>query len=254
MRHFYATITLGLLFSHFIRGLAQTRYYRFKHGKDWHLTREGSNAIQAWMKKSCTYLRIHIHITGSPQDGPVLFAANHISWLDIVGLSASFPLVFVSKSDVNRWPIIGSLAKNSGTIFIKRGSISALNGTLRHISHSLSAGRNTVIFPEGTTTGGHTVNRFHSGLFEAASHGGHAVQAVSISYRRGHALDPIAPYIDEDTFIPHLFRIILTRNTRLYIHFLEAFDSRNFTRRQLANECRERILTYRQSLSFEGVS
>lgn len=251
MQHLHATYTLGLLFLHFIQGLRQSCYYHFKHGKNWHLTREGTNAIQTWMKKCCKYLGIQIHITGSPQDDPVLFAANHISWLDIVGLSASFPLVFVSKSEVTHWPIIGSLAKNSGTIFIKRGSLSALSHTLRNINHSLNAGRNIVIFPEGTTTDGHKVNHFHSGLFEAASHGGHAVQPVSINYIRGHSIDPIAPYIGDDNFITHLYRIIRSGNTQLYIHFLGVFDTRKFSRRQLANECRESIVKYRQCLAYE---
>ena len=62
--------------------------------------------VLAWL------LRIQIRIEGRPEaNGPVLFIANHISWIDIVVLSTVVPVSFVAKKEVNTWPFFGLLAR-----------------------------------------------------------------------------------------------------------------------------------------------
>src|SRR6266576_1439674 len=40
---------------------------------------------------------------------PVLILSNHVSWLDISVISALAPVVFVAKSEVAGWPVLGWL-------------------------------------------------------------------------------------------------------------------------------------------------
>jgi 1-acyl-sn-glycerol-3-phosphate acyltransferase len=56
-----------------------------------------------------------------PAQGPMLLAANHISWLDIVVMLAARPCRF-GKADIKHWPLIGAMASASGTLFIERES------------------------------------------------------------------------------------------------------------------------------------
>lgn len=48
--------------------------------------------------------------------------SNHISWLDIAVLGSGARVFFLAKAEIEKWPILGNLAKGGGTLFIKRGS------------------------------------------------------------------------------------------------------------------------------------
>src|SRR5262252_6657265 len=56
-------------------------------------------------------VRLSIRRRGLPAAQPVLYAANHISWIDIVALKAVVPARFVAKSEIRRWPVFGWLAR-----------------------------------------------------------------------------------------------------------------------------------------------
>ena len=54
-------------------------------------------------------LGVELKVVGTPaRAGPMLLVSNHISWLDIVALHAVCHCRFVSKADVERWPLIGT--------------------------------------------------------------------------------------------------------------------------------------------------
>src|SRR6187401_1034836 len=75
------------------------------------LKTESRPRVQIW---ACTVLKrlgVELTIAGTPaRVGPMLLVSNHISWLDIVVLHAVCHCRFVSKADVKRWPLIGTLA------------------------------------------------------------------------------------------------------------------------------------------------
>ena len=50
-------------------------------------------------------LRVKVRRVGHvPAAAPTLFVSNHISWLDIVVLSAVLPASFIAKQEVGTWP------------------------------------------------------------------------------------------------------------------------------------------------------
>jgi len=242
---FAAVLRLLWLLFHFIFGISLLFIYRFRWGKQWFYTESGAHAIQKWMGQGCRVLGIDIQTRGEVSSGAVIMVANHISWLDIVGLAASSPVTFVSKSDLKRWPFVGVLAKFSGTVFIRRGSLFSMHDTLTSLVDILNLGRKTIFFPEGTTTRGETVKTFHSGLFETAKIAHCQVQPVAIRYcREGKQDRVISPYVDDDHFFMHLWRLLLKGNVSLHIDYLDEVRVENKHRREVADLCRDRISAF----------
>jgi len=80
----------------------------------------------------------------------LLIISNHASFLDIFVLSALFGCVFVSKSEVRHYPIIGRIAALSGVVFFERSVSGERLRVLRQIAFKCS-GRTLAVFPQGTT-------------------------------------------------------------------------------------------------------
>ena len=97
-------------------------------------------------------LRLSVHGVAST-DAPVLYAANHVSYLDIVLLGAQLNASFVSKAEVRKWPAIGWFARQVGTTFIHRRKGDS-HAQVKHLGARLAAGDNLVLFPEGTPSDG----------------------------------------------------------------------------------------------------
>ena len=144
---------------------------------------------------------------GRVTQGPVLFVSNHVSWSDIPILGGVAPLRFLSKAEVSRWPVIGWLAVQAGTLFIQRGS-GRVNQSRTDIQHALASGQSVLVFPEGTTTLGITVLPFHGRLLNAATEANVPIQPISIGYRRNDRPDHLAPFIGDDEFQAHLLRML----------------------------------------------
>jgi 1-acyl-sn-glycerol-3-phosphate acyltransferase len=230
---------LGL---HFALGITLLFVYRIRWGKRWFYTVQGAQSIQQWMRQGCGILGLKINVCGAASSRSAILVANHISWLDIVAIATATPVTFVSKLDLKAWPIVGVLAKYSGTVFIKRGSSFSMHETLTSLVDVLSLGCKTMFFPEGTTTVGAEVKKFHSGLFEAACLANCPVQPIAISYFRDAEADrDIAPYIDDDHFLTHLWRLLFRGKLLVQIDFLDEIKPNMQNRRGLAKASHSRI-------------
>jgi 1-acyl-sn-glycerol-3-phosphate acyltransferase len=131
-------------------------------------------------------LGIRVEVSGTaPEQGPLLIASNHVSWLDIVVLSSVAPLSFVAKKEVGRWPFFGSLARLQRTVFVDRDRRHATGGSRNELRRRLDAGDIIVLFAEGTSGDGRSVLPFKSSFFGAADEPGVLVQPVTLAYR-GH--------------------------------------------------------------------
>ena len=111
-------------------------------------------------------LRLPLTVHGTPMTHPGAIVANHSSWLDIFVLNAVQTVYFVAKAEVADWPMIGWLARATGTVFIARKGTEAKKQ--QEIFESrLQAGHRLLFFPEGTSTDAIRVLPFKSTLFEA---------------------------------------------------------------------------------------
>ena len=93
-----------------------------------------------------------------PEDGGVLLASNHQSWLDVQVLGASCPrrVHFIAKSEFEEWPVLRHLIKLSESVFVRRGGD---DEALKSITNALRDGWGVAIYPEGTIPGEEDVPR-----------------------------------------------------------------------------------------------
>ena len=101
-----------------------------------------------------------------PRQG--LLVSNHLSYLDVLAYASTMPCSFVAKREVRGWPVFGRFATMAGTIYVDRERHAGNGGAAALIEEALGAGVTVVLFPEGTSSDGREVLRFHSGFFEPA--------------------------------------------------------------------------------------
>jgi 1-acyl-sn-glycerol-3-phosphate acyltransferase len=133
-----------------------------------------------WHSLVTSVVGVRCHYSGSRFRTGALLVSNHISWLDISVIGSRVFVVFLAKSEIAGWPILGWLVKMAGTLFIKRGEGS--QQALKELTDSLHSNRSVLIFPEGKTTDGSTLARFQPRLFQSAIDCGAVVQPVAIRY------------------------------------------------------------------------
>jgi 1-acyl-sn-glycerol-3-phosphate acyltransferase len=121
---------------------------------------------------------------------PLLLAANHVSWADIVVLGSLVPLSFVAKGDVASWPIVGLFAKLQRCVFVNRKSRMAAGRDAEAMAERMKGGDPLVLFAEGTSGDGNTILPFKPALIGAAAAvaregaGDALVQPVTLAYAR----------------------------------------------------------------------
>jgi 1-acyl-sn-glycerol-3-phosphate acyltransferase len=101
--------------------------------------------------------------------------------LDIHAINAFKPVRFVAKSEVASWPIFGWMAKQLGTVFIRRDSSRNARQVVDDMAVILKT-QSICIFPEGTSTIGKSVQTFKPNLFEAAAISEVPVCALALAY------------------------------------------------------------------------
>jgi 1-acyl-sn-glycerol-3-phosphate acyltransferase len=137
-----------------------------------------------------------------------LICSNHLSYLDILAFASAAPCIFVSRSDVRAWPVFGWCARWGGTLFIDRQSRASTEQIARQMEEALEAGVPILLFPEGTSTDGSSVLRFHSSLLAPAIDRGDEITAAAIAWRvRGGEERDVCWYGDA-SFLPHLLRTL----------------------------------------------
>jgi 1-acyl-sn-glycerol-3-phosphate acyltransferase len=194
----------------------------------------------AWYRMLLTVLGIRVRISGAPSDSAALWVSNHISWMDIVLLGSQKPVTFVAKSEVGRWPVVGYMARGTRTLLVRRGDPASSGQVSDAMTWLLRQQRRVAVFPEGTSSDGQSVLRFHSRLMTPAIRVGTQVQAIAIAYRgRSRA---IAPFIGDDDFLPHLWRLLAEPCVDAELIFCPAVDAAKLARSELADHARAVIV------------
>ncbi len=190
---------------------------------------------------------VRVEMSGERPAGG-LVAANHLSYLDIILLSAVARPVFVSKAEVKAWPVFGRCACYGGTLFIdrqRRGAVGPMAGEMRAV---LEANLPLVLFPEGTSTGGDTVLPFKASLFAPVADVDCPVTACALDYRLpgGDVSEEVCYWGDHD-FAPHLLNLLSKNGISLRIAFGRSHP-RQGDRKEIARSLHAEVVALRQGL------
>jgi 1-acyl-sn-glycerol-3-phosphate acyltransferase len=164
-------------------------------------------------------LGICFRIEGQPPAHGLL-VSNHLSYLDILIYGAALPCFFVSKAEISRWPFIGAMGRANGTIFLERSSRASAERVAAIIAKRLALQVPVLLFPEGTSTDGTKLYRFHPRLFEPAVTAGAPVTAASVRYVLGDgAEEKKLCWFGDAPFLPHLWRTLGTTGFFVELRF-----------------------------------
>ncbi|MBI2266831.1 MAG: 1-acyl-sn-glycerol-3-phosphate acyltransferase [Armatimonadetes bacterium] len=140
-----------------------------------------------------------------PAEGPLIIAANHVSYLDPPALGAAVPPVrpvrFMAKEELFRIPFLGRMIAACGAFPVKRGT--ADRRALKQALAYLAQGEVLGIFPEG--------RRVMTGEL------GEAEQGVALIALKSSA--PILPAAIMGTRPLYRFRGILPSLSRIRVRF-----------------------------------
>jgi 1-acyl-sn-glycerol-3-phosphate acyltransferase len=187
----------------------------------------------AWLRYWCSLgLRVigtSVHVQGEPPASG-LIVSNHLSYLDILVYSSVAGCTFVSKREVRSWPLVGWIATLAGTIYIDRRRPGDTHRVSNAMAAALASHHALVLFPEGTSSDGSSVLRFHSSLFEAAVATTTPITCAHLYYdaSEGSAANDVC-YWGKMSFATHILRLFAIPHIHAYIHFAptaQVFDDR----------------------------
>jgi lyso-ornithine lipid O-acyltransferase len=218
-------------------------------GTELAITRPATREQRAdWLHRFCARalrgMGIQITVEGTyPERGALI--SNHLSYLDIVVYAALHPCVFVSKEEIRSWPVVGWMTTMSGTVYVARGHGGSALKARKGMQEALNAGLPVVFFPEGTTSNGTGLLKFHSGLLGQVMEGGATVTAAYLHYtmdpkeNAGKTVSDDVCYWGDRNMLSHIFTFLGLRGVRAEVRFAErpiVFSSDVLHRKQAATE------------------
>jgi 1-acyl-sn-glycerol-3-phosphate acyltransferase len=199
-----------------------------------------------WCEKLLELMNVEarVHGTIDARRGNLLIVANHISWLDIFVLNAQHSSRFVAKSELARWPVVGRLIRGAGTLFIERARRHDTERVNRSAADALKAGDAIVVFPEGTTTDGSTVLKFHGSLLQPIVDAQGHLLPVAIRYHDGAGTRSLAPeYAGDTSFATSFWRVCGERRLAVDLFAAPVIAAGTAHRRELARAAEDAIRT-----------
>ena len=175
-----------------------------------------------WVQQTCKAIMagagIRYQIEGEPPTHG-LVVANHLSYLDVLILTAEMPCFFVAKMEIGGWPFFGKAARTGGTIFLDRSSLASAMTVADQMTERLKLPVPVLLFPEGTSTDGQML-RFHSRLIDPATTAGVEITTAAIRY----VLEDGTPerelcWFGDDAFLPHLMKVMCVAGFSARVRF-----------------------------------
>ncbi len=202
-----------------------------------------------WLHESCvrglSAIDVQLSTIGLlPTQG--LVVSNHLSYLDILVLSGAMPCVFVSKAEVQGWPIFGRYARWAGSVFVRRHDRADTARANVSVAESLQNGVPVALFPEGTTTDGESVLPFHSTMLQPAIDAGSRVTPCCISYELDDGVvEHEVCWWGDMPLLPHALNLLGKSTIRATVAFGEPLIATG-ERKQLAQSMRLEVLRLRE--------
>lgn len=146
---------------------------------------------------------------------PALYISNHRCFSDPLLALQYFYFYPIGKAEIEKYPLIGLAAKETGILFVKRDNRESRSEIKEGIKKALQANLNIFLCPEGTTNVGQTTKEFKKGAFAVAAELKLPVIPMAIVYH-----DPASDFwIPGDSLIQHFIRQFGKWTTMVDIYF-----------------------------------
>jgi 1-acyl-sn-glycerol-3-phosphate acyltransferase len=201
-------------------------------------------------------LNIKVTIAGDAgqlERGGYVVIANHVSYVDGIVLGSIFPIVFVSKREVKKWPIVGQWNVLCGTIFINRQRKNEVGTMVREMTRKLRQEANVLLFPEGTSTNGEKMLPFQTVPLAAPLRSRSIIVPVTLAYTTideqpvtAVNRDFVYWYGDMD-FVTHFWNLLGRRGVEVLVTLQPKIECFRYAdnsagRKKLAEDCYNRVL------------
>ena len=148
-------------------------------------SRAAGKVLHAWCRLILAFAGCAVRVETSEQlepSDPVILAANHSSYLDVVALLAALPadVRFVAKQELLSVPVVGTAIRKAGHLTVERGQTSRTVTDAERMAEALRRGHSVLVFPEGTFIRSPGVLPFRLGAFKCAVETGRSVVPIAI--------------------------------------------------------------------------
>lgn len=198
------------------------------------LARNGARVHWAWARVLGWMFGIRVRTEGPRPRGAAFLASNHLTHFDIPVLAARFPMQFVAKAEIARWPLFGWLALLAGTIYVDRSARAETPAVAEKMRRYLRRGATVVLFPEGTCGDGLEIAPFKAALFAVPAQLGLPTVPVAIRYAGAGAA------WTEGSMSAHMFAMLRAPRIRVSVRFGKPIPALA-DRKALAAEARRRV-------------
>lgn len=181
-----------------------------------------ADAFQAWCRGAARIIGMRIVVEGPVPVPPFLVVSNHVGYTDIMALGAVMQSVFVAKSQIGRWPLFGPIVRGVGTLFIDRERLRDIPRVIEQVEAVRGLGFGVVLFPEGTTGDGRSVQPFRPSLLEVAARGGFGVQPAALDYTVPDGWPPaetVVAWVGDVGLLPHMLSLLRVPRFTVRVRF-----------------------------------
>ena len=130
--------------------------------------------IQSIMKRAIRAGNVELTVTGQeniPEKDGLLLVANHQGMFDVVALVTAWDKILcaVYKIELKDVPLVKQIAASTKSYAMDRSDVRQSLTVIQGCTEQLKAGRNVLIFPEGTRSKkGNVMGEWHGGSFKCA--------------------------------------------------------------------------------------
>ena len=128
--------------------------------------------MSTWAKTMCVAAGVRVvvhHPERIVRGRGAVYACNHVSWFDVFAIASVLPrYTFIAKSELRKLPLFGYGAESAGVVFLARDNRKAAFESYQGAAKEVTAGKNVVVFPEGTRGRDYSLRPFKKGPFVLA--------------------------------------------------------------------------------------
>ena len=153
---------------------AFAKLWRYAANPEKYDYQEKWDAIHYIMDRALKSCNVDLKVTGLdqlPEEDGFMIYANHQGMFDVVAISGTCkrPLGVVMKKELENVPLLKQIRLCTKSFLMDREDVRQSLEVIQNVTKEVQAGRNYVIFPEGTRSkNGNVMGEFHGGSFRCA--------------------------------------------------------------------------------------